>query len=343
MTSCRGFGTIPDRANGEFSCRCHPKHHSAVDASVAVVVPTHNRASRLARLVRSLEEQELRPAEVIVVDDGSGDDTPAVLAALVASTPLPLAVIRIEAPAGPAVARNRGWRAASAPLVAFTDDDCRPSAAWLARSVAALESSPRVGIVQGAVRPASAERNRWDATREIVGPTAYFEGCNLLVRREALEQSGGFGETLGMGGEDTWLGWAVLRRGWERAFAPDAVVVHDVVRSAYRWHLRQAWLNGNVAPLVKEFPGLRDAFWRPWAFRASHAALLAGAIGALMAPRRPVAAALTLPYLHLRLWQQRTARPDRDWARDRALETVLDVTEVASTLRLALRSRVLLV
>jgi glycosyltransferase involved in cell wall biosynthesis len=315
-----------------------------VAASIAVVVPTHNRADRLPRLIRALENQELRPVEVVFVDDGSADETPETLAELARTAHLPVRVIRLATPAGPAVARNEGWRSTSAPFVAFTDDDCQPTPAWLARAAAAIERRPQVGIVQGTVRPdPDGDLTGWPATRQILQPTPYFEGCNLLVRREALDESGGFGEALRIGGEDTWLGWAVLRGGWDRAFASDALVYHDVTHPGLRWHLRQSWLNGNVAPLVKEFPELRGGFWRPWALRSSHPAFVSFVVGMAASPRRPGAIVLALPYLYLRVWRHRTSRPDLAWLKGRVFVAMTDAVEVASTVRLAVRNRVVLI
>lgn len=311
---------------------------------VAVVVATHNRAERLPRLIRALEAQELRPREVVIVDDGSSDDTTAVLQRLASATDLQLRCISQPQSQGPAVARNAGWRATSAPFVAFTDDDCEPSKQWLRESLAVLRGGDDIGIVQGRVRPdPSGDLSDWPATRNIREATPFFEACNLLVRRDALEGSGGFGEPIRMGGEDTWLGWAVLREGWRRAFAPDAVVFHDVTHPGYRWHVHQAWLNGNVSPLVREFPELRREFWRPWAFRSTHPALLLSLFGLALAPRWRAALVLLAPYLYLRVWRVRTRRPDRAWVRDRAVLLLLDAVEVASTIRQSVKHRVVLI
>jgi GT2 family glycosyltransferase len=321
---------------------------------VAVVVPTHNRADRLRRLVGALERQELRPAEVVFVDDASTDETPTTLAELARTTTLPFKFIRLDRPAGPggapngnwrspAAARNSGWRSTSAPLVAFTDDDCEPESTWLARAVALIESQPRVGIVQGAVRPdPSAAVGGWAHTREVTRPTAWFEGCNLLLRRDALESAGGFSEAVWRG-EDTWLGWVVLRSGWERSFAADALVYHDVTFPGFRWHLHQSWLIGGVVPLAREFPALRKEFWLPWAFRPSHPALLSFIAGLVLYRWRRAAVALMLPYLYLRVWRDRPYRPNLTWVRDRVYFTTLDATEVASTLLQAVRNRIFVI
>ena len=94
-----------------------------------VVVATHNRAYRLSLLLHALRAQTLprQEFEVVVVDDGSTDSTPLLLADAERSGDLDLRVLRREPAAGPATARNMGWRIARAPIIAFTDDDCRPS------------------------------------------------------------------------------------------------------------------------------------------------------------------------------------------------------------------------
>jgi glycosyltransferase involved in cell wall biosynthesis len=126
--------------------------------AIAVVVPTHDRAHLLPRLVACLEAQrDVSAFEVVIVDDASTDDTPRVLAALVGRSALTMRVERLASNAGPATARNVGWRATSAPLVAFTDDDCLPQPQWLARLLAAADAAD---IVQGRTLPEPSQRER---------------------------------------------------------------------------------------------------------------------------------------------------------------------------------------
>ena len=97
-----------------------------------MVVPTRDRPDALARCLRALEAQVRAPELVVVVDDGSqaADD----VAAVVAASPR-ARLVRAEGD-GPAAARNRGAAAADGcDLIAFTDDDCVPSAGWLAALV----------------------------------------------------------------------------------------------------------------------------------------------------------------------------------------------------------------
>jgi glycosyltransferase involved in cell wall biosynthesis len=100
---------------------------------VSVVVPTYERPERLARLLDGLRRQTLAADafEVIVVDDGSGLATSELLAREGLRGGLRLRTPRHEHNQGPSAGRNTGWRIAEAPLVAFTDDDCVPTPAWL--------------------------------------------------------------------------------------------------------------------------------------------------------------------------------------------------------------------
>src|SRR5437868_8068594 len=95
------------------------------EPTLAVIVATHGRAHLLPRLVAALEAQrDAPPFELIIVDDGSADDTWAILTHLSRRSSVNLRPIRLLRNRGPATARNIGWRSSSAEFVAFTDDDC---------------------------------------------------------------------------------------------------------------------------------------------------------------------------------------------------------------------------
>lgn len=212
---------------------------------VSVVVATRDRADRLGRLLGALAGQTLdRSAfEVIIVDDGSQDGTAAVLAA---ATP-DVRVVRSERSRGPAAARNEGWRAARAPLVAFTDDDCQVTDGWLEALLKVAEAHPGA-IVQGPVTPHPDERDLYGPfshTLENESLGRGFETANILYPRDLLEHLGGFDETAfsKAGGEDTDLAWRAIEAGTQPYWAPQAMVHHSVVglgplgklRSARRW------------------------------------------------------------------------------------------------------------
>jgi len=274
---------------------------------VSVVVATHNRERRLSELIAGLRAQTL-PAEsfeVIVVDDGSTDGTAMLLEREAEADPR-LRPILAERNAGRAAARERGWRTARAPLVAFTDDDCVPDPGWLAAGVAACAAHPG-GIVQGATEPngEELERTSWlrrpfTRTIKVRSLDPGFATCNIFYPRELLERIGGFDVvTYGRvhGSEDADLAWRAIGAGGRAAFAPDAIVRHAInwlgplgtLRLAANWELRA----------YADHPGLRRAHFTHRVFwKASHY-LLFRALVALALPRRLrfLAPWLVLPYV----------------------------------------------
>src|SRR5947209_721307 len=195
---------------------------------VSVVVATHNRPARLERLLESLSAQRLErhQFEVIVVDDASEQQTGQLLARWETEAALPLRTIRLEAPRGPAAARNAGWRSARAALVAFTDDDCAADPGWLSEGLRVHASEP-MSIVQGATVPDPADGGALGPrTRTVsvdsLGPQ--YEACNIFYARALLESLDGFDERFDARapGEDTDLAWRAIERGTATVFAPDA-------------------------------------------------------------------------------------------------------------------------
>jgi glycosyltransferase involved in cell wall biosynthesis len=260
---------------------------------VSIVVATHNRAPRLASLLEAVRAQSIAPErfELIIVDDGSSDETATVLERAAAGGELQ--AISLPQSVGRAGARERGWRIARAPLVAFTDDDCEPAPAWLEAGLAAAAAHPGA-IVQGRTEPIAAEleavpprRLPFTRTIRVEALDPGFATCNVFYPRELLERVGGFDlERYGRvhGGEDSDLAWRAIAAGARAAFEPQALVRHAVadlgplgkLRVAASWQLRA----------YADHPGLRRAhfthgiFWKP-----SHA-LLVRALLALALPRR---------------------------------------------------------
>jgi GT2 family glycosyltransferase len=269
-----------------------------VTPEVAVVVPSHDRPLRLRWLLNALEEQTLPRDrwELIVAHDSSGPET----AALLAGHPVAPRAIAFEPGPGPAEKRNAGWRAASAPLVAFTDDDCRPPPEWLERLVEAARRRPGA-IVQGRTTPDPDERALlhaapWSRTQEIDPPTVWAQTCNIAYPREVLERLGGFDERLPVAsGEDTDLAQRAAGDGVPLVAASEAETHHAVDATWMAPALRSAWRWGHLAYLVKRHPGLRDAMPARVFWKRSHALLLAGAAVGL-ATRRPAGALALLPW-----------------------------------------------
>ena len=121
------------------------------DPRISVVVPTRDRPDRLAACLAALERQTVPHLEIVVVDDASRNAR--VVADIVTSAPR--ARLITGAGRGPAAARNAGIRAARAPLICFTDDDCRPVPGW----AAALADRIHGGMDEGIAAVAGPTRN----------------------------------------------------------------------------------------------------------------------------------------------------------------------------------------
>ena len=303
--------------------------------ALSVVVATQSRAARLRALLDSLAAQDA-DLEVVVAVDRPTPEVEAVLAAAPAAR-----VVRDAAAPGPAAARNAGWRAASAGLVAFTDDDCVPAPGWAAALLAAARDG---AVVQGRVEPLPDERDR-------IGPFArtlwvrdagpFFQTANILYPRALLERLGGFDEAYAFpAGEDTDLGWRARESGAEIVFAPDALVWHAVHEPGWRGLARDARRWGSAVRLVKRHPALRDEFVHRVFWKPSHERLLLAAAGVALAHRtRGASLAAVSPWLLV----HRGEHPSLEsLARSLPAHLAVDAAEVAAMARGSIEARTLL-
>ena len=280
------------------------------------------RPTRLAFLLEALERQTLDRAryEVVVERDHA------------------------ERPAGPAVLRNRGVGVAEAPLLAFTDDDCRPASDWLERLVERAAHADGDFILQGRTEPDPDERQRLYGlarSQSIVGPSPWFEACNILYPRELFERLGGFDERFDGGGEDADLGLRAVAAGARPVYVDDARVWHAVhsrhvwqaVREEGRWH---------TIPLVlASHPRQREALELGIFWKAGHPRVLLAAAGLVAAARgRGIGLAATLPYMHQHVRSySKTPRGMLRAALDAPARALVDLAGVAVTVRSAIRHR----
>lgn len=241
------------------------------DPAISVMVSTWNRSGYLDDLHRMLAAQTLDPDrfEVVIVDNGSGDETPAELARLAAGSPLRLAGVRLEENRGPAGGRNAAAQHCRAPILAVTDDDCLPTSTWLEHLLASFDDG-EVVVAQGCVIPdpsRAAEAGPWDHTVTIPGLTPFFETCNIAYRTEPFRIVGGFDEndpllrprTGRAFGEDTLLGTRLVVEHGRRTFVDDAVVHHRLVPGTFRDHARDQRHVGGMPGLAKRSPVVADA------------------------------------------------------------------------------------
>lgn len=195
-------------------------------AILSIVVPARNAASDLERCLRAINRSAAAVSaavEVLVADNGSVDDTPGVARRQDARV--------LEVP-GLAVAavRNRAARAIRAPLVAFVDADQEVSAGWVEAAVAGL-AEPDVDAVGAEYRsppsPTWVQRT-YDALRRrpaTRSDAAWLPSGNLVVRRAAFLDVGGFDETLETC-EDVDLCRRLLATGHRVVAEPGLVSIH---------------------------------------------------------------------------------------------------------------------
>jgi glycosyltransferase involved in cell wall biosynthesis len=201
-------------------------------ALVSVIIPTRNRAALLPRALDSVCSQEGSghgfDQEVIVVDDASSDPTPAVVRRYPDVRYLRLATRR-----GPAAARNAGIAASRGTVVAFLDDDDMWLPHRLRTQLPLLEGHPEVGAVfgQALMRSGARDTLRPDASRVLSGwifgallhGEFNFMPSVVMVRREILERTGYFDETLSTA--EDWDMWLRLSFSFQWLFVPGSVAV----------------------------------------------------------------------------------------------------------------------
>ncbi|HLI72333.1 MAG TPA: glycosyltransferase [Acidimicrobiales bacterium] len=203
---------------------------------MTVVVATRDRPAMLRGTLEALSKALGPGDELVVVDSASTDKVVGAIAAESGAR-----FVRCELP-GTCRARNAGARAASAQVIAFTDDDCLPDPGWVAAVAAAFANRPELGFLTGRVLPiADGGDPRLntsvvddDAARLFVAgddPVVAGHGANMAWRRAALDRIGGFDEALGPGSplraaEDHDAFWRALRAGLIGRFEPAAVVRH---------------------------------------------------------------------------------------------------------------------
>jgi len=206
-----------------------PQMRAPRPPTFSIVIPTHNRAATVARALRSVAAQTLDDYEVIVVDDGSTDASPAFLATL--HDPR-YRVFRNERSLGVSAARNRGAAAAAGDWITFLDDDdaLRPEAlALLQRRMA---SNPALDFMWGsrvtheidtAGRVIARREDDWNGAAATVRGSSFLDvvlhiatSSAFTIRRSVLQAVGGFDERLRRS-EDRDLFIALAQRGYSGA------------------------------------------------------------------------------------------------------------------------------
>lgn len=239
----------------------HPRPASGPShRDVTVVIPVLDNAIGLHRLVRSL-----RGMRVVVVDDGSSLP---IEAGDFAGLHCDVRVLRHDRSRGPAAARNTGLAACETDFVAFLDSDVVPRRGWL-EALLGHFCDPAVAMVAPRIVGLREPQNlvaRYEAVRSSLdlgqreapvvpyGTVSYVPSAAIICRRTAMNEMGGFDETL-KSGEDVDLCWRFIEAGARLRYEPIALVGHDHRTQLREWLARKAFYGSSAAPLALRHPG----------------------------------------------------------------------------------------
>lgn len=235
---------------------------------ISVVIATFNRSDVLKVTLERLASQSVSASdfEVLVVDDGSSDDTSLIVEPMISSAPYSLRYFRHEN-RGPGYTENRGIRQARSKLVLLMADDIWASPELLEHHLQAHAKYPQENIavlgkiVQSPELPQSGVQKCWDPFRydrfkgkEFVD-NIYFFACNISVKKNFLLQNGMFKEIKAAAHEDVELGYRLGQKGLRIYYEPSALGYHYHIETlpnacsrAYERGLNFNMLTENIPP-----------------------------------------------------------------------------------------------
>jgi glycosyltransferase involved in cell wall biosynthesis len=243
---------------------------------ISVVLCSYNGSRTIGQSLEHLGQLAYPNYEVIVVDDGSTDNTAEIAARF------PVRLIRTEN-RGLSSARNTGWQAAAGEIVAYIDDDAYPDCHWLDYLALTFEQGGYAAVGGPNLAP---EADGWTAQCIACapgGPThvlltdrlaEHIPGCNMAFRRSVLRDLSGFDEQFRVAGDDVDICWRVLDSGQSIGFSPVAVVWHHRRPSMRTFWRQQKGYGKAEALLHRKWPQkFNRAYHTRWSGRVYRAGL----------------------------------------------------------------------
>ena len=248
----------------------HVSPNDVSPVSVSVIIPAYNASRTIGQTLEALSRQQcFQPFEVIVVDDGSYDNT----ADIVCSFPA-VCYVRQEN-AGPAAARNHGARLARGEYLVFTDSDCIPHVDWISRLMEGF-CQQQVGVVAGSYGIANHESRlsrciykeiRWRHHKLMPDFPNAFGSYNFCSKRNVFDEVGGFNTAYRCAsGEDNDLSYKIVNAGWRIYFERKALVDHYHPTSVLKY-LKEQFRHGRWrVKMYQDHPGMMRGdgytFWK---------------------------------------------------------------------------------
>jgi GT2 family glycosyltransferase len=223
---------------------------------VSVVVCSHNGSRTIGGTLAGLEHLAYPDYEIIVIDDGSTDQTSAI------ASKHKVTLIRTDHN-GLSAARNRGMNAATGEIIAYIDDDAYPDPHWLTYLASSFLRTEHVGIGGPNLAPPGDGAIADCVANAPGGPVhvllsdeiaEHIPGCNMAYRREKLLGIGGFDPRFRVAGDDVDICWRLQERGWTLGYAPTAVVWHRRRNSIKTYFKQQRGYAKAEALLAEKWP-----------------------------------------------------------------------------------------
>jgi len=216
---------------------------------VSIIVCSYNGGKTLKDCLESLDQMNYPDYEIVMVDDGSKDNTAEILekfkvdrVAMAGGRKLPDFVPIVQKNMGLSFARNAGAAAATGDVFAYTDSDCMPDPDWLYFLIGTLTSGDYAGVGGPNISPPAVNWVQASVASAPGGPShvllsdvvaEHIPGCNMAFHRWAFETVGGFDTEYRKAGDDVDFCWRLQTSGQVIAFSPAAIV----------WHYRRFTLN----------------------------------------------------------------------------------------------------
>jgi glycosyltransferase involved in cell wall biosynthesis len=245
-----------------------PKEHPW--PRISVVVCTYNGSRTITDCLEGLLRLEYPNFEVVVVDDGSTDDTAAIVSAY------GFRLIRTPN-RGLSSARNTGMAAATGEIVAYIDDDAYPDPHWLTYLAHAFTTTEHAAVGGPNIPPPDDGPIATCVAHAPGGPAhvllsdtvaEHIPGCNMAFRRECLEAIGGFDVQFRTAGDDVDVCWRLQQRGWTLGFHAAAMVWHHRRNSVKAYWRQQRGYGRAEALLERKWPEKYNRAGHPaWAGR----------------------------------------------------------------------------